>query len=127
LSAKIGIISKKFGLYVHIILYLGLKSKPMAKRGRKSNYPIYQWDIDGNLIYRHATLEMAVENLLIDRSALYACLRRQNCYQKKWYFSRTADFVIPKKKFTHNPLLKKYQYYGEIAFERKDFDDDLDF
>lgn len=83
---------------------------PKKKRGPKS-LPVYQFDIDGNFIYRHANAETACENLLIAEGALRSCMQRKNCYRHKWYFSPTKDFKVPVKKWNHNPLYSRNQAY----------------
>jgi hypothetical protein len=69
--------------------------------------PVYQFDLEGNLIYMHASMEVAAENLMISKSAIVAAINRKGCYDKKWYFSRDRKFVVPVKKYNRNPLLAK--------------------
>ena len=79
----------------------------MGKRGPKSHLPVYQFDLEGNLIYMHKTLEIAAENLLMGKHHLFTCIKQKTCYHKKWYFSRKKDFSVPVKKINFNPLLTR--------------------
>lgn len=79
----------------------------MGKRGRQPYLPVYQFDLEGNLIYMHKTLDVAVENLLISKATISAAMRQKSCYHRKWYFSRMKNFVVPIKKTNQNPLLSK--------------------
>jgi hypothetical protein len=103
---------------------LGTAAIPMAYQKKRKYLPVYQWDIEGNLIYCHSTMEVAIENLMIKESAVRACIKRKNCYMHKWYFSRTKDFVIPKKKFAHNPLFKKDSQQRKMELQVDEYDDD---
>ena len=83
-----------------------LSPKPKKKTKHK-RLPVYQFDIQGNLIYRHETTEMACENLCIPLHTLRSVIRRENCYLGQFYLSRSKDFKIPLKKGVHNPLFSR--------------------
>jgi hypothetical protein len=96
----------------------------LAKRGRKP-YPVYQFDIEGNFIYRHADIHTASENLFIPESAIRAAIKEKGCCYHKFYFSKSKDFIIPKKKQHQNPLLTKNKMHiPDFLVDEADFDEE---
>jgi len=77
---------------------------PYKKRPGK---PVYQFDLEGTLIYMHKDLEVACENLLVNKRGLRNAILKKSCYHQQWYFSHTRNFVVPVKKTNQNPLLSK--------------------
>lgn len=77
------------------------------KISKHRRLPVYQFDIQGNLIYKHETTLICSENVGIGYKTLRSLLRRKNCYEHKWYFSRSKDFKISVKKGLHNPLFSR--------------------
>jgi hypothetical protein len=94
-------------------------SKPRKKSGQKP-LPVYQFDIEGKLIFMHASLEIASENLLISKHVIKSAMRRKSLYDRQWYFSRKKDFVIPQKKRGHNPLLTQLKTTELFSFDDED-------
>ena len=85
----------------HRMDYSFYPSKPKKKR-KVTGAPIYQFDAEGKLIYKHANLVTAAENLFIDKHTINSAIRAKNFYHGKWYFSRKRDFVVPHR--LNNPL-----------------------
>jgi hypothetical protein len=79
----------------------GMPRKPYKKQAVK---PVYQFDIEGNLIYKHQSVEMACENLFIRPSAMRAAIRRKGCYHGKWHFSYNKEFKVPMKRWSHTGI-----------------------
>lgn len=95
--------------------------KPNKKRVAK---PIYQFDLEGKLLYKHGSSAIACENLLIKPGSLKTAIDRKSCCMGKWYFSREKNFKPPSKAWSHNPLLSKNKILRPDTFFSDDFFDD---
>lgn len=89
-------------LFLRIMNSDFLQPKRQKKTGRKP-LPVYQFDLEGNLIYKHQDKLTACENLFIAEIHLESILKRKTLHKGKWYLSRKKNFIIPKK--FSNPLL----------------------
>jgi hypothetical protein len=81
--------------------------------GRRYTLPVYQFDLEGKLIYKHASIEIASENLMLPKKTIQHYINTGRCCKKTWYFARTPNIDIQVKRHSHNPLITNNKYYME--------------
>lgn len=66
--------------------------------------PVYQFDLEGNLICMFDSANDASKKLKLDYFGLKNAIYRCSCIQGRFYLGHEAKLEIKTKKYNHNPL-----------------------
>ncbi len=96
-----------------------------SKKRGLTEKPLFEFDLQGNLIYKHASVTVAAENLFISCDAIKSAVSRKSVCKGRWYFSYESNFEVPLK--ITNPLFpnnaaKLFTDLEDVFEDEQDYD-----
>ncbi len=76
---------------------------------------VYVFDLEGKLVDVVKNVPLITTKYSLSKNYLYVCVREKRCVRNKLYFSYSNTFTFPRKKYNHNPLLKKHRTNKNIS------------